>query len=449
MYGSGGARMVNPRLVRDARRDLGRRLAVLRRAQGHTQVSFGQLVCQGRSSIAMAETGRQSMNHAFWARCDTALGTAGALARQYLQIDALVTDVRQCVSPAVTETSPTTVTESGSTIRQAVAVGDGVHGLAQVERLRRSVSDLVASTSTPPASLDDWEQTVLRHGRATRDHPADRMLAEVAADVAEVYRLMELRQSVTSMRRLVRVAAQLAGLMSLTLLKVKQNGAARAWARTARLAAVEAGDPAVLAWVLAQDAYAMFYDGQLREANNIAEQAITVAGAVGGVASALASAVAARAYAIHGDHDAVYSAMARTERTLDRLAPQDLESSAFGYNEAHLRFHHGNALTHLGLGREAIALQDRALDLYPDGDYLDRALVRLDRAACHIHLGDLDTAMDQTVSTLLSLTAAERGGLVVARARQVVASVPPAHRRLPAVRDAVQAIRSAEEEHAP
>lgn len=392
------------------------------------------------------------MNHDFWIRCDAALRTDGALARQHLQIDALVGELRRDVRPAVESMASVMSTDDHPVahVRQADArelAGGFAPGMAQVERLRRSVNDLVSSTSTPDASLDDWERTVLRHGRATRDRPANRMLADLAADVAEVYRLIELRQSATSMRRLVRVAAQLAGLMSLTLLKDKQNAAARAWARTARAAAVEAGDPAVLAWVLAQDAYAMFYDGQLREAVDIAGRAMAAAGADGGVARALASALTARACAVHGDRGAAFSAISSTERTLDRLATEDLESSAFGYNEAHLRFHHGNALTHLGLSREAIALQDRALDLYPADDYLDRALVRLDRAACFVHLGDLDTAMDQAISTLLSLTSAQRSGLVTGRARQVVASVPPAHRRLPSVRDAVDAVRSAEEDH--
>ena len=53
-----------------------------------------------------------------------------------------------------------------------------------------------------------------------------------------------------------------------------------------------------------------------------------------------------------------------------------------GYG-AQLSFHAGNAYTHLRDSQEAFAAQDRALELYDPEDYTDRALIRLDRAACH------------------------------------------------------------------
>jgi hypothetical protein len=49
----------------------------------------------------------------------------------------------------------------------------------------------------------------------------------------------------TVLRRLTRVTAQIAGLMLLTLIKLDVPLAARNWARTARVAADEAGDPAI------------------------------------------------------------------------------------------------------------------------------------------------------------------------------------------------------------
>jgi hypothetical protein len=130
--------MVNPQLVRDARLDLGRRLAALRQGAGHTQARLGLLVCQGRSSIAMAETGRQSMNHAFWVRCDTVLGTGGVLATQYLQIDALVSELRRGTQPADEPT--TSVANTGGPLDAHARVSAGptetadgpAPGLAQV-----------------------------------------------------------------------------------------------------------------------------------------------------------------------------------------------------------------------------------------------------------------------------------------------------------------------------
>ena len=34
--------------------------------------------------------------------------------------------------------------------------------------------------------LDDWERTAIRYGRATRDQPADGLLDDISADLAEL-----------------------------------------------------------------------------------------------------------------------------------------------------------------------------------------------------------------------------------------------------------------------
>jgi hypothetical protein len=76
-----------------------------------------------------------------------------------------------------------------------------------------------------------------------------------------------------------------------------------------------------------------------------------------------------------------------------------------------LRFHAGNAHTHLGDTAAAFAAQDRALRLCLPGNYTDWALTLLDRAGCHIHHGDADQALSDTADTLTSLTAAHRWAL--------------------------------------
>ncbi|MFI6604210.1 hypothetical protein ACIBHX_48965 [Nonomuraea sp. NPDC050536] len=72
----------------------------------------------------------------------------------------------------------------------------------------------------------------------------------------------------------------------------------------------------------------------------------------------------------------------QAEQLLAILPPAEVNTSAFGYNEAQLRFHAGNALTHLGRGDEARRHQQRLLALYPITDYMDRALTMLDRTIC-------------------------------------------------------------------
>ena len=58
--------------------------------------------------------------------------------------------------------------------------------LAHVERLRHHLTDTLSCGSMTGASLDDWEQTVLRHGQLTRDRPPGLLLSDLGADLAEL-----------------------------------------------------------------------------------------------------------------------------------------------------------------------------------------------------------------------------------------------------------------------
>ncbi|HEU5472233.1 MAG TPA: hypothetical protein VFV67_16385 [Actinophytocola sp.] len=119
-----------------------------------------------------------------------------------------------------------------------------------VEQLRRALHDLFAGGQVTAASLDDWEQTVARQGTATKDRPATILVRDLAADVAELGRVMAGCHSLSAQRRLTRVAANLSGLMCLTQVKLDDRQAFRRWARTARIAANEADDASTYSWVL-------------------------------------------------------------------------------------------------------------------------------------------------------------------------------------------------------
>jgi tetratricopeptide (TPR) repeat protein len=215
----------------------------------------------------------------------------------------------------------------------------------------------------------------------------------------------------------------MSGLMSLTLIKLNRVAESDSWARTARLAADEAGDPAVRSWVRAQEAYTAFYGGDLPRAVEVARHAQALAGRTACVGVALAAALQARAHALMGQADEAHHALAVAESTLAALGGEDLSASAFGYSEAQFRFHEGNALTHLGDTTAAEYSHDRALELYPPDDFLDRALVRLDRAACLVRAGQVDAAATEAADTLTDLTRQQREGLVDLRAREILATM--------------------------
>ncbi|KJE20110.1 Helix-turn-helix protein [Frankia torreyi] len=305
----------------------------------------------------------------------------------------------------------------------------------RLEALRTQATHLLTTSDVSPASLDDWDQVVEAHGRATRFSPPGLLLADLAHDFADVQGLLERRPSLRAARHLTRLTAQLAGLINLTLIKLSEPAAARAWGRTARLAADEAGDVALSAWVRAQDAYTLFYGGAIQEAVTVAKKAQTIARRTPCVGAVLAAALEARAHAALGRSADANAAMTRAEVILAALGPDDVTPSAFGYNEAQLRFHQGNALTHLHDTRLAIEAGDLALDLYPTGDYLDRTLIHLDRADCLIHDGHIIEGVAHAADVFLKLPPQHRSGLIAQRARELAQMIPPRHQALPAVRD--------------
>ncbi|MGW5162644.1 hypothetical protein ACWEPN_44830 [Nonomuraea wenchangensis] len=116
------------------------------------------------------------------------------------------------------------------------------------------------------------------------------------------------------------------------------------------------------------------------------------------------------------------------------LRPDEINDSAFGYNEAQLYFHRGNAYTYLGDTRAAWQAQQRALELYSVADYLDRALIGLDRTLCLARDGDSTGAMEYAAATLVPLTKDQREGIISLRSREVLRAIPHEQKALPAVR---------------
>lgn len=294
-----------------------------------------------------------------------------------------------------------------------------VSSLSEMEFIRRRLADTLGTGTATEASLDDWERTTLGYGEASRWVDSRALLSSLMADFGDLERQLSTRQPTRSQRRLCRVAAQLAGLTSLVLTKLDAHGPARSWARTARLAADEAGDPAVRAWVEAQEAYALYYGGgspgAAVEAAHLAQR-LSRGPSVG---AALAAALEARAHGVMGHRDDSYRALHRANDALSNLHGASRSASAFGYNEAQLKFHEGNALTHLGEIDAAWTAQKQALALYPVEDS-DRVLVHLDRSIGLARSGDAEAAIVYATDALTDAPLEHRVGIVVVRTRQLV-----------------------------
>lgn len=307
--------------------------------------------------------------------------------------------------------------------------------LCQLEILRCGLNETMSNSTMTVASLDDWEQTVFQHGQTTRDRAPCVLLEDLSADLVELHGALAGCRSSSALRRLTRVTAHMAGLMCLMLIKMDERTAFRGWARTARLAAEEAGDRLTHSWVRAQEAYGHYYSGNLTEAIRVAQHAQVLSGKASSVGAVLAAALEARAQAALGRADATRSALHRPEACLSHLDAGSIGTSAFNYNEAQLRFHEGNAFTHLHDTNAAWQAQQKALSLCPTSDYMDRTMTQLDRAHCLAYDGDVTSAVAIVVEATTSPTDQQRHGIIAARVRKIIAILPPQHRALSTVRD--------------
>jgi tetratricopeptide (TPR) repeat protein len=307
--------------------------------------------------------------------------------------------------------------------------------LQEIELIRTSLHEMVGDNPMSEAAIEDWEQTVLQHARATRYQPPSMLLVSLMTDITDLKNEIGRCRSASALRRLTRVTAQMAGLVCLTLVKLDERSASRRWARTARVAAGEAGDPLTLAWVRAQEAYGCYYSGNISEAIDIAQHAQAVVPGVPCVGAALAAALEARAQARLGRRAETQQALRRAETVLAELDASSTLPSAFSYNEAQLRFHEGSAYTQLQDTKSAWIAQSRALELVPENDYTDRTLTHLDRAVCLAHDGDSGGAVDYAARALTDLTADQRQGIIALRAHEMFNAIPARQRSLPAVRE--------------
>lgn len=304
-----------------------------------------------------------------------------------------------------------------------------------MEAGRRALGELLNNEGLSVATVDDWEATAARYALATKTCEPSRLAIDLAHDFDELAAALATCRSARSLRRLMRVAAQLSGLACLTLIKLGERQAFRRWARTARIAASEVDDPTTSSWVLAQEAYGHYYCHDHLEALAVAQEAQQASmRSIGGV---LASALEARAYAVQGNGRLTHVALIRAEETLALLDGDETSAvSAFGYNEAQLRFHESNALTHLGDTKQALQTQERALQLVAPEDFMDRVFICLDRAMCLTESGDISGAASYALETLTAISAGQRRGIIAGRAREVLGKFSETDQRsLPAACD--------------
>ncbi|MGC4855995.1 helix-turn-helix domain-containing protein [Micromonospora sp. DT4] len=445
---------MDPQELSDVKRALGRQLARWRSTRGLTQDDVARRVHSTRSTVANVESGRQVVDRIFWAQCESLLRAGGELLSGYDEYRSLEVRHQEEKAEAARHArwgavlDPAMIAEASSPDpaqgpARARVLPEGASGTAadlavaivEVDGLRRSLNETLTLGSINASGLDEWDRIVTHHGRATRDRSTGALLRDIAGDLTELIELFGRRPSASALSRLTGMAAQMSGLLCLVLCRIDDTTAAHRWARTARLAAIEAGEPMIQAWVLAQEAHVHYYRTDFGEAVEVARYAQEIAGHRASAGTALAAAIEGRTHAATGRREETRAALGRAEDFLSRLDGDAVSASAFGYSEAQLRFHQENAYTRLGEVDAALAAQERALELCSPGDYTDWALTRLDRAICLTETGHATEALDSLTETIGSLDEARRQGIIAERARLVLDTLPPVQRSSSIARD--------------
>ena len=310
--------------------------------------------------------------------------------------------------------------------------------LGAADRIRRRMDEVLLGATVSAAMIDQLEEAAAAHGR---DYPATapaRLLCDVLLDLGDVRRICAERQPVDFAQRLCWLAGQLAGLGGMIMLNLGDQRQARSFFRTAKTAADETGDRRLRAWVAAREALVPLYYGDPREALGLASTAVDLAGRHQCAAAVLGQAVAARAVARlgRGRREALNRIRAGFDRAHEALADlpaTERAGAAFGYTERQLFFHEGDALAQVGDVQAAARALAHASRLYPDAEFLDRALVGLGRARCLLDAAEPEEALRLAAATLAGLAPGQRAAIITRAARDLAAGAADRYPGLPAL----------------
>ncbi|MEU3598406.1 hypothetical protein ABZ714_06670 [Streptomyces sp. NPDC006798] len=307
-------------------------------------------------------------------------------------------------------------------LRGALAAGMAGPGLAALTTTRNDIDAALASERT--TDLDHWESTAERYGHGYHGQaPAD-VLWDLVAEFDDLKPLLTRPHRDADRSVLTHVTGQMAGMVAIVLHDLGQHRESHRWSATAARAAQESGDRLLHAWVLAREAMVPLNYGAAAVSARLADRARHLAGSTPSAPAALASAVAARAYAVGGDRQRALEAVADVERLAERLTPQQRADTWFGYPLQKHHVHLSQAFTHLGETRRAYETQQAAVALTRTPSLMTRALITIDEAACRAHDGDRATAAALAARVYGDLPEAYRTGLTRTRTLALYRSLP-------------------------
>ena len=314
----------------------------------------------------------------------------------------------------------------------------GGHGSSRldqwVESARRSVDRTLATASVSPGQLDLLEERMLWLRQQYILAPPATMLELLLPDLEEVQALAADRQPALIQVRLSEMTALLATLIADALMKLGSLRQARAWYATARTAADDTGNAELRARVRAQAAMLPYYYGPLESAIALAREARLLTRNRPSATGALAAAAEARALARQGDLPGAQLAI-RHAHTAFEQCDHGTDDDAFAFPQRRLLLYLSGAHTFLGHSRQARAIQQQALSLYPDHTGIDPALLMLEEAICLAQDHNPTEACQLAGTTYLNVPEDHRTPILGARAQHVLEALPSPMRKARAARE--------------
>jgi len=370
--------------VESARRTLGLKLAICRRAGGYSEAGFASLIDYSRSTVANVETGRQRVPRTFWVAADAALRTGGALTEVNDEIEAAVRRERQDAARQVAPFPLSLVAGNGSVgslvrvPQGALAVAgrgdDWLDVIALAATEAREHAEKTAITDVGPAAVEQFTADVVRLARAYVSAPAFPLFAVMRRLLAQIQAAIERRTYPAQARDLNLLAGALCGLMANASLDLGRREAADDLARAAWTYGRTIDHDPLIGWARGTQALAAIGDDRYLDATRHAEDGLLHAPA--GTGAVRLHAIGARALSAYGDRTQAQAAIAAAERARDDAHQDELHDGIggeFAFSNAKLCYY--EALT-LVEGNDPTRAEDAAggaITLYQNGPAMARS----------------------------------------------------------------------------
>lgn len=404
--------------------DFGQMLRRLRTEAGLSLRAFADKAGIDFSYVGQIERGERRCSPDWAEICDQTLRADGALLEAYRADAGKEDDVRRrSMLTAVVGVPPMIAFEA---LR-----ADSVP-MAGTEALRR---DLTSALGGHAADVAEWEEIAWNYGCTYAETPPKILFEDLRVDLLVARTQLAAVTDDATQHSMQRVIALLAAFMAQTFGNLGDTRAGYRWWRTARSYADASRDGEARMWVRGREIIRGMYELRpLVTLLTLADEADAISDTVGmGTCAVLAG--RAQALAMLGRTADATAALGRVYDAAERLPAQVLDDTAsmYGWPEHRLRHSESYVHTYLGDDERAEDAHDRALSLYPDNMFRERAQVELHSAMRLVRAGDAGGGADHAQRVVQRLPDEQRIAVVLELARSVASSVPPSERGRPQV----------------